>query len=225
MPMFQTIASLMLPTAATSQKERPSMGSGLTVRTWTETKSAGIIVMCPGGYPIKEAQLALRLPAGHLPGNLYHKHRNNRIDQLIENIRTPTWDSGQQRRQLDLVQEFNRRHEQQRQQDAQLEARIQSMELATGCRWRPPMPSTSAGSRSPFGERYGPGTQARQILIARRLAERGVRYIQVWHGAGQPWDNHEDIEANHRMLAQQSDQAIGALLTDLKERGMWTTPW
>ena len=49
---------------------------------------------------------------------------------------------------------------------------------------------------------YGPGTQARQILIARRLLEQGVRFVQVWHGAGQPWDNHDDIEVNHRRLAQ-----------------------
>ena len=55
---------------------------------------------------------------------------------------------------------------------------------------------------------YGPGTQARQILIARRLVERGVRFVQVWHGEGQPWDNHDDIEVNHRKLAGQCDQAI-----------------
>jgi uncharacterized protein (DUF1501 family) len=68
-------------------------------------------------------------------------------------------------------------------------------------------------------DRYGPGTQARQILIARRLVERGVRFVQIWHGAGQPWDNHDDLEINHRALAKQCDQAIGALLQDLKESG------
>jgi uncharacterized protein (DUF1501 family) len=52
------------------------------------------------------------------------------------------------------------------------------------------------------------------------LVERGVRYVQVWHGAGQPWDNHDDIEVNHRRLAKECDQAIGALLTDLKQRGL-----
>jgi uncharacterized protein (DUF1501 family) len=67
---------------------------------------------------------------------------------------------------------------------------------------------------------YGPGTQARQILIARRLIERGVRFVQVWHGSGQPWDNHDDLEVNHRNLAKQCDQAIGALLKDLKQRGL-----
>jgi hypothetical protein len=48
---------------------------------------------------------------------------------------------------------------------------------------------------------YGPGVQARQILIARRLVERGVRFVQVWHGAGQPWDSHDDLEIQHRRLA------------------------
>ena len=67
---------------------------------------------------------------------------------------------------------------------------------------------------------YGPGTQARQLLIARRLLERGVRFVQVWHGEGQPWDNHDDIEVNHRRLAKDCDQPIGALLADLKQRGM-----
>src|SRR5207248_5861679 len=51
---------------------------------------------------------------------------------------------------------------------------------------------------------YGPGTQARQLLIARRLIERGVRFVQVWHGAGQPWDNHDDLEVNHRRLDRKS---------------------
>jgi uncharacterized protein (DUF1501 family) len=69
-------------------------------------------------------------------------------------------------------------------------------------------------------EMYGPGVQARQILIARRLLERGVRFVQVWHGAGQPWDSHDDIEINHRRLAKECDQAIWALLSDLKQRGM-----
>ena len=58
------------------------------------------------------------------------------------------------------------------------------------------------------------------MLIARRLLEKGVRFVQAWHGAGQPWDSHDDIEIQHRRLAQECDQAIGALLVDLKQRGM-----
>ena len=78
-------------------------------------------------------------------------------------------------------------------------------------------------SREPqyIRDMYGPGVQARQLLVARRLLEKGVRFVQVWHGESQPWDNHDDLAVNHRRLAGQCDQAIGALLTDLKQRGMW----
>ncbi len=77
-------------------------------------------------------------------------------------------------------------------------------------------------SREPqhIRDMYGPGVQARQLLIARRLLEKGVRFLQFWHGPGQPWDNHDDLEVNHRRLAGQCDRAIGALLKDLKQRGM-----
>jgi uncharacterized protein (DUF1501 family) len=68
---------------------------------------------------------------------------------------------------------------------------------------------------------YGRSVHGRQTLIARRLVERGVRYVQLWHGAGQPWDNHNDIEKNHRKLAAEIDQPIAALLTDLKQRGLF----
>src|SRR6185503_18835295 len=126
----------------------------------------------------------------------------------------------EQRQQLDLLQQLNERHQRKRQQDAQLEARIQSFELA----YRMQLEATDAFdiSREPeyIRKMYGEGTQARQILIARRLIERGVRFVQVWTGAGQPWDNHDDIEVNHKRLAKDCDQAIGALLKDLKQRGM-----
>jgi uncharacterized protein (DUF1501 family) len=67
---------------------------------------------------------------------------------------------------------------------------------------------------------YGSGVHGRQTLIARRLLERGVRYVQLWHGAGQPWDSHGNLEADHRKLAKEIDQPIAALLTDLKQRGL-----
>ena len=66
----------------------------------------------------------------------------------------------------------------------------------------------------------GPGVFARQCIMARRLAERGVRFIQLYHGAGQPWDSHDEIEKNHKRLAGECDQGIAALLTDLKQRDM-----
>ena len=69
-------------------------------------------------------------------------------------------------------------------------------------------------------EAYGEDLQGRQMLIARRLVERGVRFVQVWHGAGQPWDSHNKIKEAHGKLAKDCDQAIGALLKDLKQRGL-----
>jgi hypothetical protein len=213
--------SLMLLNCGDSLKERPSMGSWVLYGLGTENQNLpGFIVMCPGGYPVKEAA---NWRSSFLPGiyqGTYVDTNNTRIEKLIENIRNSTLSGPQQRTQLDLVQALNRRHLQQRAQDGQLEARIQSMELA----YRMQMEATDAFdvNREPqyIRDMYGSGTQARQILTARRLLEKGVRYVQVWHGAGQPWDNHTDIEVNHRNLAKQCDQAIGALLTDLEQRGM-----
>ena len=69
-------------------------------------------------------------------------------------------------------------------------------------------------------ELYGAGVHGRQLLITRRLLERGVRFVQVWSGAGQPWDNHDNLEKQHRKLAGECDQPIAAFLTDLKQRGL-----
>src|SRR5262249_30397151 len=103
---------------------------------------------------------------------------------------------------------------------AVLDARIESFELA----YRVQMAATDAFdvSKEPKHvlDLYGPGVQARQMLIARRLVERGVRFVQLYHGDVQPWDSHELIEQNHRNLAKECDQGIAALLTDLKQRGL-----
>ena len=78
-------------------------------------------------------------------------------------------------------------------------------------------------SREPESIRalYGTGTQARQLLITRRLIERGVRFIQVWSGAGQPWDDHENLTPITASSPREWDQAIAAFLTDLKQRGLF----
>ncbi len=108
-------------------------------------------------------------------------------------------------------------------QTMQLEARIQSFELA----YRMQAEASDAFdiSREPprIRDLYGPGVQARQLLITRRLLEAGVRFIQVWSGAGQPWDNHDNIEKEHRRLAGEWDRPIAAFLRDLKQRGMLET--
>ena len=122
---------------------------------------------------------------------------------------------------LDLLLELNQpRRLRARQNDAQMEARIQSFELAYRMQWDATDAFDLRQEPASVRERYGDHPQGRQLLIARRLVERGVRFVQVWHGADQPWDNHDEIESNHRRLAQQCDGAIAALLQDLKQRGL-----
>jgi hypothetical protein len=213
--------SLLLMNCGEARSIRPSLGSWVTYGLGSENQNLpGFIAMCPGGYPIQESQ---NWQAGFLPSvyqGTYIDTQHTRIEKLLENIQNNFISMPEQRQQLDLLKKLNERHARERQQDGQLEARIESFELA----YRMQMDATDAFdiSREPehIRKMYGEGTQARQILIARRLIERGVRFVQVWHGSGQPWDNHDDIEINHRKLAQQCDQAIGALLKDLKQRGM-----
>jgi hypothetical protein len=213
--------SLLLMNCGEARLVRPSMGSWVTYGLGSENQNLpGFIAMCPGGYPIQETQ---NWQTAFLPGvfqGTYIDTRHTDLEKLIENIRNNSVSPPEQRRQLDLLRQLNEKHKEARQQDAQLEARIQSFELA----YRMQMDASDAFDVSKESNRvrdlYGPGVQGRQLLIARRLLERGVRFVQVWHGEGQPWDSHDDIEVQHRKLAQECDQAIGALLKDLKARGM-----
>ena len=213
--------SLLLMNCGEARLIRPSMGSWITYGLGSENQNLpGFIVMCPGGYPIQESQ---NWQAGFLPGvfqGTYIDTQHTDIQKLIEHIKNNAESMPEQRQQLDLLLQLNQQHLEHRQQDAKLESRIQSFELA----YRMQMDASDVFdiSREPQNIRdmYGTGVQARQMLTARRLLEKGVRFVQVWHGAGQPWDSHDDIEVNHRKLAKDCDQAIGALLKDLKQRGM-----
>jgi uncharacterized protein (DUF1501 family) len=127
----------------------------------------------------------------------------------------------EQRQQLDYLQALNGLHRDQRPNDPLLEARIASYELAY--RMQGEAAEAFDIQREPLAvrERYGTGTHARQLLITRRLIERGVRFVQVWSGAGQPWDNHDGLEKQHRSLAKDWDRPISAFLSDLKARGLF----
>ncbi|MGL5095243.1 MAG: DUF1501 domain-containing protein, partial [Planctomycetia bacterium] len=213
--------SLMLMNCGEARQPRPSMGSWLLYGLGTENQNLpGFIVLCPNGMPISETQ---NWRSAFLPGvyqGSYVDTQHTDIEKLIQNIRNDYVGTSEQRGQLDLLLELNRRHQARRDQDQQLDSRIQSFELAF--RMQSEAADAFDVAREPeyIRKMYGDGVHARQLLIARRLLERGVRYIQVWHGEGQPWDNHDDIEVNHRRLAKQCDQPIGALLKDLKARGM-----
>jgi uncharacterized protein (DUF1501 family) len=180
----------------------------------------GFITMCPGGYPIQESQ---NWQSAFLPGiyqGTYINTQHQEIEKLIEHIKNKCVSAEEQRKQLDLLHQLNSDYARRRAKDAQLDARIQSFELAYGMQMDASDAFDVTKEPQAIRDLYGPGTQARQLLIARRLLEKGVRFVQVWHGSGQPWDNHDDLEEGHRKLARECDQPIGALLSDLKQRGM-----
>ena len=212
--------SMRLMNCGDERLSRPSLGAWLTYGLGTENENLpGYIAMCPG-LPVADVS---NWRSAFLPGIYQGTHINTKrtkIEELLENIHSDQVTPTAQRRQLELLTELNRRHQTPRAEDAALEARIQSFELA----FRMQMAASEAFdiSREPRHvlEMYGEGVQARQLLLARRLIERGVRIVQCYHGDVQPWDSHELIEQNHRRLAKECDQGIAALLTDLKQRGL-----
>ena len=213
--------SLMLMNCGDAVQSRPSLGSWITYGLGTENLNLpGFIVMCPGGYPVKETD---NWQNGFLPGvyqGTYIDSQHTKIEKLIENIRNNYSSINAQRHQLDLLQQLNEEHQQARQNDARLEARIQSFELAYRMQTEASDAFDISGETEAMREMYGKGVHGRQTLIARRLLERGVRFIQLWHGASQPWDSHEGIEKAHGKLAKEIDQPAAALIKDLKQRGM-----
>jgi hypothetical protein len=219
--------SLLLMNCGDSRQVRPSLGSWVTYGLGTENQNLpAFVTMCPRGYPVRAGD---NWRSAFLPSvcqGTYIDTYYSRLEDLIANIRSPAASRPQQRQQLDLLLQLNRHHLERRQNDSHLEARIQSFELAYGMQHD--AEDAFDLSREPRHVRalYGAdiegrgGLQGRQMLIARRLLERGVRFVQVWHAFGQPWDNHDDLETGHRRLAGECDQAIGALLRDLKQRGL-----
>jgi len=213
--------SLLMMNCGDIRFSRPSMGAWLTYGLGSENQNLpGFVVLCPGGYPIQESQ---NWQSSFLPGayqGTFIDSQHTELPRLIEHIRNDVGSPKDQREQLDLLMELNRRHQEKRKDEAGLEARIQSFELA----YRMQMEAADAFDLSKEPKHvldlYGPGTQARQFLMARRLLERGVRFVQLWAGSGQPWDNHDKITENVRKLAGASDQPIAALMADLKQRGM-----
>lgn len=212
--------SMRLMNCGDERLSRPSYGAWVTYGLGSENENLpGYIAMCPG-LPVSDVS---NWRAAFLPGIYQGTHINTKQtkpEELIANITNARVSRAAQRRQLDLLAELNAQQQRQRGDDPQLEARIQSFELA----YRMQLEATDAFDISKEPEsvraRYGDTVQARQLLIARRLIERGVRVVQCYHGDVQPWDSHNEIEQEHRKLAGQVDQGIAALLTDLKQRGL-----
>ena len=213
--------SLMLMNCGHSRLPRPSMGSWVTYGLGSENQNLpGFLAMCPGGYPIVSTN---NWRSSFLPGayqGTYLDTQQTDIDKLVANIRNPKWSRDVQERQLELLRRLNRNHAGEREKEAALEARIQSFELAFRMQMEAQEAFDLSRETQATLDAYGDTLHGRQLLLTRRLVERGVRFIQVWSGAGQPWDNHDNLEAQHRKLSGDWDRPIGAFLADLKQRGL-----
>ncbi|MDX1925009.1 MAG: DUF1501 domain-containing protein [Pirellulaceae bacterium] len=213
--------SLMLMNTGDQRLVRPSIGSWLTWGIGSENQNLpGFVALCPGGLPVGGAGnwRSAFLP-GAYQGTLIDSS-NTDPAKVIEHIRNARLTSDQQREQFDLLQSLNARHLAERPGEAAIEARVRSFELA----YRMQIEATDAFDLSQEPEHilklYGEGPQNRQLLMARRLVERGVRFVQTWHGNLQPWDSHSNIKEEHRKVANECDQGLAALIIDLKQRGL-----
>lgn len=213
--------SMRLMNTGDERLSRPSYGSWLTYGLGCENQNLpGFVTMCPG-LPVADSS---NWRSAFLPGiyqGTYLDTRKTKVTELIANIQSPRTPQANQRRQLDLLASLNRQHQAARREDPNLEARIQSFELAYRMQLEATDALDIAQETKSTQDLYKAETlHGRQLLIARRLIERGVRVVQCYHGDVQPWDSHNNIAGEHRRLGNEIDGPIAALLTDLAQRGL-----
>jgi hypothetical protein len=214
---------LLLMHSGNQQPIRPSLGSWVSYGLGTENENLPAFVVLAPRRPVIGPFLWSNcfLPGAHQ--GMAVDTNDMQVDKLVTNLRHPSLARDEQRQQLDLLAHLNQLHLAGRPHDAALEAQIQAMETAFQ------MQSEAAEAfdinREPESvrEAYGNSKFAQQCLLARRLCERGVRYVHVYYLSkdnNQPWDTHTNNDEGHRKLCKDADQATAALLTDLKQRGL-----
>lgn len=208
--VFMNTGSLRIP--------KPSMGSWVVYGLGSENQNL------PGFIALRNSRLpvggAANYQSGFLPGIYQGSSINTQapsVQQMIQNIRNQYVSKAEQRRQINFVHQLDQLQATNLQHDAALETRLESYEIA----FRMQAEATDAFdlNKEPEAIRaaYGRTNEGNQLLIARRLVERGVRFVQVWHDG---WDHHEDLEERITKKAREIDQPLAALLGDLKQRGM-----
>jgi Protein of unknown function (DUF1501) len=201
---------------------RPSLGSWITYGLGTENRDLpGFVAIGPG--PIIEG--ARQYGASFLPA-AYQGTFVSDPDRPLKNLTGPV-SRDRQRRELDALARLSELHRASRADDGRLSARIDSFELAYRMQAAAPEAFSLAGETAETARLYGvdqPATDifGKQCLLARRLVERGVRFVQLYHTTGgfQPWDQHSDLKGGHEKNALATDLPIAGLLRDLKQRGL-----
>ncbi len=206
---------------------RPSLGSWLTYGIGSENQNLpGFVVISPArpsqGAPLWSSSF---LPAAY-QGTLVSD-----LSNPIANLTNGSFSREAQRAQLDALQQINMLHQAKREEDSRLNARIESFELAYRMQSQAPEAFDMKSESAETLKAYGVGEPAtdifgRQCLMARRLVERGVRVVQVYHtqtskrSSCQIWDQHGGLKTELPLNCSASDQPVAALIKDLKARGM-----
>jgi hypothetical protein len=203
---------------------RPSLGSWVTYGLGTENQNLPAFVVMQD-EPATVINGPRNWGSGFMPG-VYQATRITPSSEPIPNLNPPEGlGRDQQRAKLDYLATLNRRHAAGHKYDHELEARIASYELAFRMQSEAPeaveLSQESTATRALYGMDEKPTAEfGRMCLLARRLVERGVRFVQLYSGAGSKWDAHSDIEGNHSRLCRATDKPIAGLLKDLKGRGL-----
>jgi hypothetical protein len=207
---------------------KPSLGSWLSYGLGTENENlpAFVVMTDPRGGPIGSASnwSAGYMPASH-QGTLFRSGATPLLD-----LATPEGTSDRtQRASLDLLGSLNREHLKTRPHESELIARIESYELAfrmqTAALDVVDLGRETAATREMYGlDDKQTADFGHKCLLARRLIENGVRFVQLYSGGGhleETWDGHSDCITNHKTHAGETDKPIAALIKDLKQRGLW----
>lgn len=202
---------------------RPSLGSWVTYGLGTENQNLpAFVVMQDKGTVVNGPR---NWGTGFMPA-VYQGTALQKSGPPLANLDAPAHVSDQQRRtQLDFLTRLNRQHQLGREDNTELEARIRSYELAYQMQSHAPeavdLQQETEETESLYGlDQKQTATFGRMCLLARRMVERGVRFVQLYHGAGSKWDAHSKIEQNHTKMCGEMDKPVAGLLTDLARRGL-----
>jgi hypothetical protein len=203
---------------------RPCLGSWAIYGLGSENRNLpGFVVFTEGTGDV--AGGARNWGTGYLPATYQGTHFRGGPNPIL-NLATPA-DVGpdRQRDKLELVTKLNDIHRRERPGDSQLDARQAAYELAFRMQATAPEAVDLSKETEKTKEAYGLNRKetaefGHRCLLARRMVERGVRFVQVYCGAGSQWDAHSDIEGNHTKMCGRADQPSAALVKDLKQRGL-----
>jgi hypothetical protein len=203
---------------------RPSLGAWVDYGLGTENQNL------PGFVVIKDSEKEVvngvrNWGTGFMPA-VHQGVEFSPTGAVIRNLQNPRGhDAARQRDKLDLLASLNRAHAAPRADNTELEARIRSYELAYAMQAEAPgtvdLAKETAATKALYGlDEKETAVFGRNCLLARRLVEHGVRFVQLYSGAGSGWDSHNQLEKNHSALCRSVDKPIAGLLADLKSRGL-----